>query len=145
MSHIFNTLSLEKNPQYVDELETKYSIKLPPIFKAFVQTIEFGRFNPSPQHKIIHPNRELGYNGFENSLEKKMKIFNDLEYEYATLRVFPIIPSGVYQHGICVGLEKEMSDRIVLFVDGRNEIIRLISPNILHFITELKEVHWDSI
>lgn len=144
-NHIFATLSLEKNPQYVDELEKKYSIKLPPIFKAFVQTFEFGKFNPSAQHKIIHPNQELGYNGFENTLEKKMKIFNDPDYEYATLKVFPIIPSGIYQYGICVGLEKEMSDRIFLFVDGLNETIRLISPNILHFIAELKEVHWDSI
>jgi hypothetical protein len=36
-NNIFSTLSLEQNPQYVDELEAKY--KLPPILKAFVENI----------------------------------------------------------------------------------------------------------
>lgn len=38
MSNIFSTLVLEQNPAYVDELEAKYNIQFPPIFKAFVQT-----------------------------------------------------------------------------------------------------------
>jgi hypothetical protein len=52
MSNIFSALALEQNPAYVDELEAKYNIQLPPIFKAFVQTFEFVKFNPTPQHKI---------------------------------------------------------------------------------------------
>lgn len=144
MSNIFSTLVLEQNPAYVDELEAKYNIQLPPIFKAFVQTFEFGKFNPSPQHKIIHPNKELGYNGFEHSLEKKIKIYNDPDFEYKDLSILPIIPSGIYQYGICVGLEKEKKDAIYLYVDGASEILRLIAPNVLQFISEFKEIHWDN-
>ncbi len=46
MSNIFSTLALEQNPAYVDELEAKYNIKFPPIFKTFVQTFEFGNIKP---------------------------------------------------------------------------------------------------
>jgi hypothetical protein len=145
MSNIFSTLTLEQNPGYVDELEAKYKILLSPIFKAFVQTFEFGKFNPSPQHKIIHPNKELGYNGFEHSLEKKVKIYNDLDFDYKNLGILPIIPSGIYQHGICVGLENEKKDNIYLYVDGVSETLRLIAPNILRFISEFKEIHWNAI
>jgi hypothetical protein len=70
-SQIFATLPLE-NPQYVDALEVKYSIKFPPIFKAFVQTFEFGKFNPSLQHRIIHLNPELGIMVLKYPGEKKI-------------------------------------------------------------------------
>jgi hypothetical protein len=67
MSNIFSTLTLEQNPAYVDELEAKYHIQLPPIFKAFVQTFEFGNMNPSPQHLIIHPNQDIASNLFNRA------------------------------------------------------------------------------
>lgn len=145
MSNIYSTLVLEQNPAYVDELEVKYNIPLPPIFKAFVQTFEFGKFNPSPQHRIIHPNKELGYTNFEHSLEKKFKIYSDVDFKYKQLGILPIIPSGIYQYGICVGLENEKKDAIYLYVDGVSETLRLIAPNILKFISEFKEAHWDTI
>jgi SMI1-KNR4 cell-wall len=144
-NHIFANLSLEKNPQYVDELEIKYSIKLPPIFKAFVQTFEFGKFNPSPQHLIIHPNKDLGYDGFEHSLERKITIYNEAGEYFQTPKMFPIATSGIYGGGFCVGLEGDFIDKICVNFETIENKFEVIAPNILQFIAELKEVHWDTV
>jgi len=127
-THIFATLSLEQNPGYVDELETKYSTILPPIFKAFVQTFEFGKFNPTPQHVIIHPNRDLGFDGMENNLENKFIAYTGAGDYYQEPKVFPIIPSGIYAGGICLGVSELNKDSIFLYVDGLHEKIRFILP-----------------
>lgn len=145
MKNIFSTLVLEQNPSYVEELEKKHSIELPPIFKAFVQTFEFGKFNPTPQHEIIHPNNELGFDGFEHTLEEKINIYNNTGDYYQEQGLLPIIPSGIYAGGICLGISDEIKDKIFLYVDGLNEKLRLISPDILQFIKQLKDVHWDTI
>jgi len=140
-NNIFGTLSLEQNPKYVDELEERYSIKLPPIFKAFVQTFEFGKFNPSPQHKIVHPNKELGYEGFDNTLEEKINIFFEQGDYFQEPRIFPVITSGMYPGGICVGMDEDNKDKVFLYI-GHLELL-LIAPDIFQFIKQLREVHWD--
>lgn len=144
-NHIFATLSLEKNPQYVDELEKKYSIKLPPIFKAFVQTFEFGKFNPSPQHRIKHPNKDLGSIAFDLNLDEVLNVYFEQGDYYQNDKLLPIITSGIYASGICVGISENNKDAIFLYVAGIDEKLRMISPNILQFIAELKEVHWDNL
>lgn len=145
MSNIFSTLTLEQNPAYVDALEAKYNILLPPIFKAFVQTFEFGKFNPSPQHRIIHPNSDFGFDGMENNLENKFIAYTEVGEYYQDPKVLPIIPSGIYAGGICLGISDFNLDNIFLYVDGLHEKLRLISPDIFQFIKQLQEVHWDSI
>jgi hypothetical protein len=142
-NHIFATLSLEKNPQYVDELEKKYSIKLPPIFKAFVQTFEFGKFNPSLQHRIIHPDRGLGYEGFDNTLEEKIIIYFEQGSYFQTPKIFPIVTSGMYPGGICLGVGENNGDKIFLYKDY-NEF-SLIATDMLQFIKQLQEVHWNNL
>jgi hypothetical protein len=145
MSNIFSTLVLEQNPAYVDELEAKYNIQLPPIFKAFVQTFEFGKFNPSPQHKIKHPNKDYGSIAFDLSLEEVLNVYIEQGNYYQNDKILPIITSGIYASGICVGISDKNMDTIFLYVAGIDEKLRMISPNILQFIAELKEIHWDNL
>jgi hypothetical protein len=144
-NNIFATLILEQNPAYVDELEAKYNIQLPPIFKAFVQTFEFGKFNPSPQHIVIHPNKDLGYDGMEENLENKFIAYNEAGDFFQVPKAFPVIPSGIYGSGFCVGLFGEHTDKILVNFETIENKFEVIAPNILQFISELKEVHWDSI
>ena len=143
MKNIFSTLVLEQNPSYVEELEKKYNIELPPIFKAFVQTFEFGKFELTPKHKILHTDENIGYESFNSSLEKAIKVYYDQDELYTTPKLLPIIISGFYHYGICVGIGKDNNDKIFLFEDYDD--LTFISKNILEFTSQLKEVHWDSI
>lgn len=141
--NIFSTLVLEQNPSYVEELEKKYNIELPPVFKAFVQTFEFGKFEPSPNHDIIHSNEKIGYDEFNTSLEKSMEVYLNQDTIYTKQKTLPIIISGFYHYGICLNLDKHNADKIILFEDYDKHT--LVANNILEFISQLKEVHWDSI
>lgn len=145
MSNIFSTLVLEQNPAYVDELEAKFNIKLPPIFKAFVQTFEFGKFNPRPQHKIKHPNKDYGSIAFDLKLDEVLNVYIEQGEYYQYDKILPIITSGIYASGICVGISEDNQDAIFLYIGGIDEKLRLISPNILQFIAELQEIHWDNL
>lgn len=142
-NNIFATLSLEQNPAYVEELEEKYNIQLPPIFKAFVQTFEFGKMKPSPEHWIKHPNKELGYEGFDNTLEEKINIYFEQGDYFLAPKAFPIITSGLYPGGICLGMGNDNKDQVLLYVDHLEFL--LIAPDIFQFIKQLKEIHWNSI
>ncbi|HEY8898679.1 MAG TPA: SMI1/KNR4 family protein [Niastella sp.] len=144
-NNIFATLSLEQNPQYVGELEAKYSIKLPPILKAFLETFEFGKLTPSPQHTILHPNRDLGFDGMEDNLENKFIAYTEAGDYFQAPKVFPIIPSGIYGSGFCIGLTGENTDKVLINFETIENKFEVIAPNILQFIAQLKEVHWDSI
>jgi hypothetical protein len=144
-NNIFSTLSLEPNPQYVNELEAKYSIKLPPILKAFVQTFEFGKCTPSPQHLIIHPNSDLGFDGMEGNLEEKFIIYTELGDFFQVPKVFPLIPSGIFGSGFCIGLAGENIDKVLINFETIENKFEVIAPDILQFIAQLKEVHWDSV
>lgn len=137
--NIFSTLVLEQNPSYVEELEKKYNIELPPVFKAFVQTFEFGKFQPLPEHKIIHPNEEICYDGFLYTLEENMDLYKDYNELYVQPKLLQIANS-CYQNGICLDIE---NDKILLYKDIKDYVV--ISENILHFFSQLKQVHWDSI
>lgn len=144
-TNIFGALVLEQNPKYVNELEAKYNIQLPPIFKAFVQTFEFGKMNPSPQHKIKHPNKELGFGGIENNLQNKFIAYTESGEYYLEKQMFPIIQSGIYSGGFCLGLIGENIDKIYLYTEDWDNKFELVADNILQFISQLKEVHWDNI
>lgn len=141
MRNIFSILTLEQNPAYVDELEAKYNIQLPPIFKAFVQTFEFGKINPDPQHMVRHPNKELGYEGFDLTLEESIRIYFEQGQYYQKEKILPIITSGMYSGGICLGINTLNTDKIILHKDY--DEFPLIASDILQFIKQLKEVHWD--
>lgn len=143
--NIFSTLVLEQNPSYVEELEKKYNIELPPIFKAFVQTFEFGKFEPKPEHIIIHPNEDLGFEEMDNNLEDKFKAYTEIGDFYQTPKVFPIIPSGIYSSGFCVGLSGDNTDKILINYGTIENTFEIVSPHILDFFSKLKEVHWDSV
>ncbi len=142
--NIFSTLVLEQNPSYVEELEKKYNIELPPIFKAFVQTFEFGKFEPTPKHRILHSNEKIGYDGFELTLEKYIQVYQDQDDLYINEKLLPIAVSGFYHFGICLGIGKDNTDKIILFEHNYDNGLTLIANNILEFISQLKEVHWDS-
>lgn len=145
MSNIFGTLVLEQNPAYVEELEAKYNIKLPPIFKAFVQTFEFGKFNPSPQHLIVHPNQDLGYDGFNQSLETKFTIYQEQGDYFQKDNMMPIASSGIFGSGICVCLQGENKDMLFVNTETIENKFEVIASNILQFISELREIHWDTV
>jgi len=145
MNNIFSTLVLEQNPAYVNELEFKYNVQLPPIFKAFVQTFEFGKINLLPQHILIHPNKDLGFDGMEDNLENKFIAYKEAGDFFQLPKVFPIIPSGIYASGFCVGLSGDNVDKILVNFETIENKFEVITSNILRFIAELKEVHWDTI
>ncbi|MFK7900273.1 MAG: SMI1/KNR4 family protein [Cyclobacteriaceae bacterium] len=138
--NIFSTLVLEQNPSYVEELEKKYNIELPPIFKAFCQTFKYGKFNPSPKHDIEHTNDDIGYTGIELNLEECILVGLDEPEMYVDLNLFPIIVSGYYHFGICLGFGKDNADQILLYQDHDN--LALVANNILEFIRQLNETPW---
>lgn len=140
MSHIFSTLILEDNPAYVEELEKKYNIELPPVFKAFVQTFKFGEFNPTPKHDVIHKDEKIGYDGFNTSLETAIEVYNSQGEFYTKPMLLPIIISGFYHQGICLSLNNNPDQ--ILLVKDHNDIV-LIANHVLEFISQLKEIHWD--
>jgi hypothetical protein len=142
--NIFGCLILEKNSNYVEELEVKYEIQLPPIFKAFVQTFEFGKFNQTPEHFIKHPNKELGYDGFDLTLEENIKIYFEQGEYYQKDQVLSFATSGIFGSGFCVGLNHENKDKILINFETNENKFEVIAPNILQFIAELKEIHWNS-
>ena len=145
MKNIFGYLLLEQNPNYVGELEEKYNIQLPPIFKAFVQTFEFGKLETEPKHSLKHPNEELGFGGLETHLENKFIAYSEIGDYYQTDMMLPIIPSGIYAGGICLGLKDENADGIFLYTEDWDEKFELISENILKFVSELRQVHWNEV
>jgi hypothetical protein len=143
-NNIFGTLILEQNPQYINDLEAKYNIQLPPIFKAFVQTFEFGKMNPSPQHLIIHPNQDIAFDGFQITLEKYINSYLEQGDYYLVPNVLPFAISGLTS-GICVGLSGDNTDKILINFGKIENTFEVIAPNILQFIAELKEIHWDTV
>lgn len=140
MSNIFSILELESNPSYVEELEKKYAINLPPIFKAFVKTFRYGKLQPTPEHYIIHTNEEIGFDGFNHSLEKVFLVYREQGELYKTPELLPVIISGFYHFGICLGIGNDNSDKIFLFED-HDELIP-VAENILEFISNLKKVRY---
>lgn len=141
MSHIFSKLIIEDNPTYVEELEKKYNIQLPPIFKAFVQTFKFGEFNATPKHDIIHQDDKIGYDGFNDSLEAAIEVYNSQGEFYTNPKLLPVIISGFYHQGICLSLNDNNPDQILLVKDHND--ITLVANHILEFTSQLKEIHWD--
>ncbi len=142
MKNIFHTLILERNPKYVELLEEKYKINLPPVFKAFVQTFEFGKFSPSSEHFVIHRDKDICYDDFELNLEENIRVFYDQDDLYTKPKLLPIM-SSCYHFGICLGIGEKNADQIILYKDIGH--FQLISNNILEFITQLKEIHWDDV
>ncbi|GAA3522701.1 hypothetical protein GCM10022393_41670 [Aquimarina addita] len=140
MKNIFSTLVLEQDPSYVEKLEKKYDIELPPVFKAFVQTFKFGEFEPTSQHDVIHKDEKIGYDGFNTSLERSIEVYNSQGEFYTKPKLLPIIISGFYHQGICLDLKKK-PDQILLMKD-HNDLV-LVANNILEFISQLQEVHWN--
>lgn len=145
MENIFAILSLEKKASYIEELETKYRIQLPPIFRAFVRTFEFGKFNPSEKHRVIHPNDSIGYDGMELSLEGYINVYFDQDDLYTESKLLPFAMSGFYPFGICVGLGSDNLDKIILFEHNYDNGMKVIANDVFEFISQLEEVHWDSI
>ncbi|MFQ3576823.1 MAG: SMI1/KNR4 family protein [Cytophagales bacterium] len=139
MSNIFSTLVLEQNPAYVDELEAKYNIQLPPIFKAFVQTFEFGKFVPRPNHHIIHPNEDLGYEGFRLNLNERFDVYLNTGSYYQNDKMLPIITSGIHNGGICVSLN---NDKIYVLNEMTKERFIEVSNNIFSFIAQLQQINY---
>jgi len=138
-NHIFGTLILEQNPAYVDELEVKYNIQLPPIFKAFVQTFEFGKFNPIPQHHIIHPDEDLGYEGFRLNLQERIEVYLKTGNYYQNDKMLPIITSGIHNGGICISLN---NDQIYVLNEMRDERFVKVAINIFSFVSQLQQINY---
>ena len=102
--HILH-FSFRTKPSYVEELEKKYNIELPSVFKAFVQTFEFGKFEPQNEHEVIHTNKKVGYDGFELTLEQCVKVYKS-DDQYLENGVIPIA-SCIYSGGICLGIQQQ--------------------------------------
>jgi hypothetical protein len=47
--------------------------------------------------------------------------------------------------GICVGLSGSNADKILINFETIENKFEVIAPNILQFIAELKEIHWDTV
>jgi len=104
-----------------------------------------GKFNPTPKHWIKHPNEDLGYDGFDLTLEENINVFLEQGDYYQKPNVISFATSGIYGSGFCIGLSGVHSDKILINTETIENVFEVISPNILQFIAELKEVHWDSI
>ena len=139
MTNIFGTLLLKQNPQYVEELEAKYNIQLPPIFKAFVKTFEFGKMISEPNHCIIHPNEELGYEGFRLSLEERLKVYHSVSNYYLNNKMLPIITSGIHDGGICISL---VNDKIYVLNEMTDERFVEVAQDILIFFSQLQQINF---
>ncbi len=127
------------------ELEKKYDIILPPIFKAFCEIFALTSIVPSNNHYLLYEDEEVGFEEFEQSIEELMIVYIEQGDNYQKDKMLPIATSGIHSGGVCLGLEGENQDKI--FVD--NEVydgrFQPIASNILDFIDKLYEVHFDDV
>ncbi|MBK6264770.1 SMI1/KNR4 family protein [Marivirga sp. S37H4] len=139
MNNIFGNFELVPNEQkgYVDELEKEFNVSLPPIFKTFCQTFVLNSLTPNENHHVIHPNEDLGYEGFRKSLVDRLKVYSNTGDYYQNDRMLPIITSGIHNGGICVSLD---NDEIYVLNEMTDERFVKISKNIFEFISQLQQI-----
>ena len=136
----FQHFEIRPDKKHVSELEEKFQIQLPPIFKIFNETFILESF-AQPNREgfwVNYPDDEVGFSGFDCSLE--FNIDNYLK-EYAHNNIFkgllPFASSGIYPSGICVGLEGANRDKICIQVEINNWEVKVINENIFEFIQDL--------
>ncbi len=143
--NIFSTLVLEQNPSYVEELEKKYNIQLPPVFKAFCEVFALTSIQPSDNHYLLYQDKEVGFEEFEQSLEELISVYITQGEYYQNNKMLPIATSGIHSGGICIGLEGKDQDKIFVDNESYNNRFQPIASNILDFINKLYEVHFDNV
>jgi len=131
----------------IDKLENSYSIKLPPLYRAFVETFVLGEdliisdkycsSNESLLHAsyfVYEENREVMFGGF-NDINKALSLKNEVE-EWNSNGYIPIGYCG-FNGGIVLGTEGESVDEIILHdFDGDVEFMP-IAKNIFEFVRGL--------
>ena len=139
--NIFGNFDLvpENEKGYVVELEKEFNISLPPVFRAFCQTFILNALKPDENHHIIHPNEELGYEGFQKTLRQRLTIYLNAGDYYKSHEMLPIATSGIHAGGICVSIE---NDSIYVLNEMTDERFVKISDNILNFIKELYQLNY---
>ena len=136
----FQHFEIRPDKKHVSELEEKFQIQLPPLFKLFNETFILESFKQPNLDGfwVNYPDEEVGFSDFECSLE--FNINNYIE-QYAPNEMLsglmPFATSGIYHNGICVGLEGIYRDKICIQIEINNWEVKVINENIFEFIQDL--------
>lgn len=123
----------------VEELEKKYSVFLPPLYKLFIETFKLPLLK-SPAFIAYYPDKEVGFDDFNDNLERIIEIYSS-EDSYNKKGMLPIIRSGIHSGGICVCISNnEHKDKIFLNDETIESKYQLLSDNIFEFVRGLIEV-----
>ena len=144
MKNLFGNFQLIPNDQkgYIEELEKKYNISLPPIFKAFNQTFIINSLKPDQDHHLYHLDEELGFEKFDFSIIEIIKLYLDVGEPHKTYKMLPIATSSMHSGGICVCLDDLNNDKIFINDEMSSEQFTLIANDILDFISQIKQFNY---
>jgi hypothetical protein len=144
----------------VESFKKESGIQLPPIFRVFVETFDFGKdklffeklkrddgFRDLETYDFIGDEYVALYHFF--SLQDSLKIMNEVysdEDEVNALKYF-LIGEGGFSYYYLVGLEGEMQDKILLDTFVGEPRFRVIAENIFEFLSRIKieEMEEDSL
>ncbi len=141
MKNIFGNfqITFESKQSDITELERKYEINLPPIFRLFCETFVLNSLKPDTDHHIFHPNEELGFDGFGFSLNELLEYFQNVGEPYQKMKMLPIATSSIHSGGICVCFDSENMDKIFQNDEMANDGFVEIGKNIFDFVKELEQ------
>ena len=149
MKRGFELLPIRQIKDSIDigKIEADYSIKLPPLYRIFVETFVLGEdlirsdkymsSNGSLFHAsyfVYEINKEMMFGGF-NDLDKTLSLKDEVE-EWSSNGYLPIGYCG-FNGGIVLGTEGDKADQIILHdFDGETEFTQ-IADNIFEFVRGL--------
>jgi hypothetical protein len=136
------------NPINVEELEVKYGIKLPPLYKLFVESFILGE-NQIKEERIISSDSEYGYQLmgciYEPLQEASIIMFSKIENVIALSVKGEItlwhdyLPIGApcFNGAIVVGIKGEDKDKIFLHDIEIEPALSFLASNIFEYVRGL--------
>lgn len=124
---------------YVEKLEQKYSISLPPIFKAFCKAVYLNSLKADEGYRLYHPDEELGFDGFEFTLNELLSYYLEVGEPHTKFKMIPIATSDIHAGGICLCYDGINSDKIFVNDEMSNDQFVEVATDILDFISQLKQ------
>jgi hypothetical protein len=132
----------------LDELELRYNLRLPPIYRAFIANFEDLRGQLIKVHDELETLTYYVYYTKDHSdtlFEDFLPIENSLKYRDSSDFWIEqgVMPIGRHSHGggIVIGIREDNMDKIFYNHDSHFEFIE---PNVFSFVRNLKWVESDS-
>lgn len=123
----------------VQELENKQNVSLPPLFKIFCGIFQLESLQADEGFRIYHPDEELGFYGFDFSLDELLGYFLEVGEPHTHRKMIPIATSEIHSGGICVCFEEGNIDKIFVNDEMSDDGFIEVASNIFDFICQLKQ------